>query len=135
MLCLVELSEANFELHAVKNYDNPSCSGMAEFQDDMLRFKYLNRLMNKYEETGELRENLILNHLVVLFNLFGDATAKMLFYKVAESQWTALVPFLIFLNRMPQMIRMSESRTIVDSDIQIDMVVVDVLREIAKCKA
>lgn len=135
MICLVELSDDNFELHAVKNYDNPSCSGMAEFHDDMLRFKYLNRLLNKYEDSGELRENLILNHLVVLFNLFGDATVKMLFFKVAESQWNALVPFLIFLNRMPPTVRMSDTRTIIDSDIQIDMKVVDVLREIAKCKA
>lgn len=135
MLCLVELTEANFELHAVKHYDNPSCIGMAEFYDDMLRFKYVRRLLNKYEDSGELRENLIMNHLVVLHNLFGDAATKMLFYKVDEKHWPVLVPFLIFMNRMPTTIRMSNTRTIIDSDIRIDMKVVDVLREIAKCKA
>ena len=125
----VDLTEDNFEFFAIKNYDDPNCSGMQEFREEMLRFKYLNRLLNKYEESGEMRENLILNHLVVLYNLFNDAATNMLFYRVHERHWPILVPFLIFINRFPEEIHVSSTKTIPASDIQIDMNVVNVLRE------
>lgn len=128
----VDLTEDNFEFFAIKHYDNPNCLGMHEFREDMQRFKYLNRLLNKYEECGEMRENLILNHLVVLYNLLNDAATNMLFYRIAEKHWPILVPFLIYINRLPREIHLSSKRTIMDSDIQIDMKIVKLLRDFNK---
>lgn len=128
----VDLTEDNFEFFAIKNYDDPNCSGVHEFREEMLRFKYLNRLLNKYEENGEMKENLVLNHLVVLFNIFNDAALNMLFYRVAERHWPILVPFLIFINRMPEEVHVSSTRTVHDSDIRIDMNVVNRLRSFNK---
>jgi hypothetical protein len=125
----VDLTEDNFEFFAIKHYDDPTCLGMHEFREDMQRFKYLNRLLNKYEECGEMRENLFLNHLVVLYNLLNDAATNLLFYRVAEKHWPILVPFLIYINRLPREIHLSSKRTIIDSDIQIDMNIVKLLRE------
>jgi hypothetical protein len=125
----VDLTEDNFEFFAIKYYDDPNCLGVHEFKEDMQRFKYLNRLLNKFEEGGEMKVNLILNHLVVLYNLFNDAATNLLFYRVAEKHWPILVPFLIYINRMPSEIYLSSKRTIHDSDIHIDMSVVTALRE------
>lgn len=125
----VDLTEDNFEYFAIRHYDDPNCQGLHEFKEDMQRFKYLNRLLNKYEECGEMRTNLVLNHIVVLYNLFNDAATNMLFYRVAEKHWPILVPFLIYINRLPNDIHLSATRTIKDSDIQIDMNVVSILRE------
>jgi hypothetical protein len=125
----VDLTEDNFEYFAIRHYDDPNCQGLHEFKEDMQRFKYLNRLLNKYEECGEMRTNLVLNHLVVLYNLFNDAATNLLFYRVAEKHWPILVPFLIYINRLPSDIHLSATRSIHDSDIQIDMNVVTILRE------
>jgi hypothetical protein len=125
----VDLTEDNFEYFAIKHYDDPNCQGLHEFKEDMQRFKYLNRLLNKYEECGEMRTNLVLNHIVVLYNLFSDAATNMLFYRVAEKHWPILAPFLIYISRLPEEIHLSASRTIKDSDIPIDPNVVQVLRE------
>jgi hypothetical protein len=124
----VDLTEENFEFFCIKHYDDPNCLGVEEFKEDVLRFKYLNRLLNKYEETGEMNENLILNHFVILYNLFNDAATNMLFYRIAEKHWPILVPFLIYINRMPSEVYVTPNRTIKDSDILIDMNVVKKLR-------
>lgn len=123
----VDLDEDNFEFFAIKHYDDPNCLGVQEFKEDLQRFKYLNRLFNKYDESGEMKTNLVLNHLVVLYNLFNDAATNMLFYRVQEKHWPILVPFLIFINRMPE--ELYVNRSIHASDIHIDMEVVKVLRE------
>lgn len=125
----IELNEENFEFFAIKHYDDPGCSGVNEFKEDMLRFKYLNRLLNKYAECGDMKENLILNHIVILYNCFDEAATNLLFYRVAEHNWSILVPFLIYINRMPSELYISSDRTIKDSDIPIDMDVVNKLRE------
>lgn len=125
----VDLTEDNFEFFAIKHYDDPNCLGVHEFREDLQRFKYLNRLLNKFEESGEMKVNLILNHLVVLYNLFNDAATNLLFYRVAEKHWPILVPFLIYINRMPSEVHVTTKRTIHDSDIPIDMNVVTALRE------
>lgn len=97
-----ELTEDNFTLFAIKHYDNPACKGMMEFNDDLKRFRYLKRLFRKYTAGKDLRERLILNHLVVIYNLFGkDAATKMLFFKVDKEYWSQLKTFLVFLNYMP----------------------------------
>lgn len=98
----IELTEENFLLYAIKHYDNPACKGMTEFQDDLKRFRYIKRLFRKYTAGGGLKERLILNHLVVLYNLFGiEATTQMLFYKIEKRYWSQLKTFLVFLNLMP----------------------------------
>jgi len=122
-----KLDENNFVLYAAKHYDNTQCYDTEEFYDDLKRFKYLKRLFGKYEETGELRERLILNHLIILYNVFGDITTDMLFYKL-NGYYSYLVPFLILLHRLPDKVNIG---TIVyTSDIPIDNNIVEVLRKI-----
>lgn len=94
------LDDSNFILYAAKHYDNPQCYDMAEFYDDLKRFKYIKRLFGKYQDTGEIRENLILNHIVVLYNVFGEAATRMLFFKLV-GYYSYLKPFLIVIGRMP----------------------------------
>lgn len=99
---MIELTEENFLMYAIKHYDNPGCKGIAEFEDDLKRFRYLKRLFRKYTAGRELKERLIINHLVVLYNLFGiDATTNMLFFKIEKKYWSQLKTFLVFLNVMP----------------------------------
>jgi len=97
-----ELSEDTFSLYAIKYYDNPHCKGMSEFHDDLKRFRYLKRLFRKYQAGKGLKERLILNHIIILYNLFGvDATTKMLFFKIERRYWSQLKSFLYFLNYIP----------------------------------
>ena len=98
---MTELNDDNFLIFAIKNYQNSSCTGMAELEDDLKRFKYLKRLFNRYEKTGEPNERLIINHLILLYNVFGKATTEMLFFKLEEKYWTNLKTYLVYLNRMP----------------------------------
>ena len=89
----------NVVMFAIKHYDNPQCEGEKEFQDDLKRFKYIKRLLRKYYDTGVLKERLLLNHLIVLNNVFGpDACATLLLYKIQKEYWPALKSFLLFLN-------------------------------------
>lgn len=95
------LTEDTFIPFAMKHYDNPQCHSIAEFEDDLKRFLYLKKLFSRYKTSGELRERLIVNHIVVLYNLFGAAATKMLFYKIDKQYWNYLITVLIYLNRMP----------------------------------
>ena len=98
-----KLTSSYIMLFAAKHYDNPSCVGQAEFLDDMKRFKYIKRLFRKYTATGELRTRLIINHIIILTNVFGvDAATTMLFFKVEKEYWPLLKTFLVFLNFMPE---------------------------------
>tara|TARA_B100000579_G_scaffold400792_1_gene382746 strand:- start:70 stop:435 length:366 start_codon:yes stop_codon:yes gene_type:complete len=98
-----KLTSSNIMLFAAKHYDNPSCVGQAEFLDDMKRFKYIKRLFRKYTATGDLRTRLIINHIIILTNVFGvDAATTMLFFKVEKEYWPLLKTFLVFLNFMPE---------------------------------
>lgn len=97
-----QLDETNFLLYAAKHYDNPSCFDTLEFYEDLNRFKYIKRLLSRYDETGDLKERLILNHIIILYNLFGiPATTKMLFFKLKEYHHY-LIPFLSLLNFLPE---------------------------------
>jgi hypothetical protein len=94
-----DLNEENFVLFASRNYNNPQCTSIEEFNDDLLRFKYLKRLFKRYMKDGDLQERLILNHLVVLYNVFGITSAnKMMFYKMEDEYWPILKTFLVYLN-------------------------------------
>ena len=97
-----ELTDDNFVLYAMRFYDNPGCRGLVEFEDDLKRFRYLKRLFRKYRAGSGLKERLIINHLVVLYNLFGiEAATNMLFFKIDQKHWPQLKSFLLFLNVMP----------------------------------
>lgn len=94
-----DLNEENFIMFAIKNYDNPHCKNLDEFNEDLQRIIYLKRLFKKYHNGGELRERLILNHLITLYNVFGiEAATKILFYKIDEKLYSILKTFLIYLN-------------------------------------
>ena len=98
-----KLTKDNIMMYAIQHYHNPSCEGMGEFNDDMKRFKYIKRLFRKYEETSVLKERLLLNHIIVLNNLFGaEASSTLLFFKTEQVHWSALKGFLEFLNIMPE---------------------------------
>ena len=126
-----KLDDTNFLLYAAKHYDNPQSFDTLEFYEDLSRFKYLKRLFNRYEDTGDLKERLILNHLIILYNLFGSATTRMLFFKL-QGYHHFLKPFVVMLGFMPDVIIGIdfENKTLYNSDIPMDQHVVDVLRKI-----
>lgn len=125
-----KLTEDNFLLYAARYYDNPSCMDMQEFEDDLSTLKYIKRLLTRYQESGELKERLILNHLNLLNNLFGPGpTVKMCLLKM-QGQWHILKPFLVYLGYMPDAIYNVGADSVVrNSDIPLDTVVVKKLRE------
>ena len=94
-----KITPNNVLMYAIKNYDNPHCEGEKEFEDDLKRFKYIKRLLRKYYDTKVLKERLLLNHIIVLNNVFGsDACATLLLYKIQPEYWPALKSFLLYLN-------------------------------------
>lgn len=94
-----ELNNDNFELYAAKHYRNPACLDVDDFKEDLARFKYINRLLRKYDNTGVLSERLILNHLITIYNVFDIAAAtRMIFYRVAPIHWPTIKTFLLYLN-------------------------------------
>ena len=97
-----ELNENNYMLFAIKFYDNPHALTKEEFEDDLKRIKYVKRLLKRYKNTGVLKTHLILNHLTVLFNVFGEAAVPLLFYNLEEDLWPAIKSFLMFLRRIPE---------------------------------
>ena len=122
-----KLTENNFLLFAMHHYDNPQCHSVVEFEEDMKRFLYLKKLFTRYSQNDELRERLILNHIIVLYNIFGDAATTMLFYKLEEKYWRSLVTFLVYLDRMPEEI---SQYGISLSEIELDETVIKALRKI-----
>ena len=94
-----KITPQNVVMYAIKNYDNPQCEGEKEFEDDLKRFKYIKRLLSRYYDTGILKERLLLNHLIVLNNVFSmEAATTLLLYKIQPTYWPALKSFLIYLN-------------------------------------
>ena len=97
-----ELNESNYLLFAIKFYDNPQSVTREDFESDLKRIRYVKRLLKRYHNNGELKVHLILNHLIILFNVFNEATVPLLFYNLDEELWPAIKSFLIFLNRVPE---------------------------------
>lgn len=127
---MIKLTNENFLMYAIKHYDNPSCSGLKEFDDDLKRLRYIKRLLGRYQITGDIKERLIINHLVVLFNVFGvEAATNMMFFKIQERFWPQLKTFLVFLNYMPDTININ-GKTTHSSNIGIDQGITDLLRKI-----
>ena len=127
-----KLDETNFLLYAAKHYDNPHCYDTLEFYDDLNRFKYIKRLFNRYEETGELKERLIINHLTVLYNIFGvEAATRLLFLKL-KGHYHFLKPFLVLMGYMPEVVQSIgiEGKSVISSDISMDERIVEILRQL-----
>ena len=97
-----ELNEDNFLLFAIKHYENPQAVTRDDFEKDLNHFKYIKRLLKRYKKSGELKTHLILNHFIVLYNIFGEATTPMLFFKIEKDLWSSLKSFIIFLGRLPE---------------------------------
>ena len=117
-----ELNEKNLFLYAAKHYKNPKFADIDEFYEDLKRFKYIKRLLNRYLETDDLAERLLLNHFIVVFNMFGtEATLEILELKLEDRHWPVVKPFLIFLNYI---------RNDQYTGITMDPNVVDILRKI-----
>ena len=101
-MIFTELTEDNFLLFAIKNYENPQAVTKDDFDKDLNHFKYIKRLLKRYKNTGELKTHLLLNHFIILYNIFGEATTPMLFFKIEEDLWSTMKTFVVFLNRLPE---------------------------------
>jgi hypothetical protein len=97
-----ELNEDNYIIFAIKNYENPQAITQDDFFEDMKRFKWIKRLLNKYKNTGELNVHLVVNHFMILYNVFGEATTPLLFYKINKELWDILKTFVLYLGRLPE---------------------------------
>ncbi|MGA1048453.1 MAG: hypothetical protein ACO3UU_10600 [Minisyncoccia bacterium] len=97
-----ELNEDNFLLFAIKNYENPQAVTKDDFEKDLNHFKYIKRLLKRYKKTGVLKTHLLINHFIVLYNIFGEATTPMLFFKIEKEMWSQVKTFILFLNRLPE---------------------------------
>ena len=97
-----ELNESNYLLFAIKFYNNPQAVTRDDFESDLKRIRYIKRLLKRYKNTGELKVHLILNHLIILFNVFDEAAVPLLFYNLEEDLWPSIKSFLTFLNRIPE---------------------------------
>ena len=125
-----DLNEDNFVMYAVKCYTSPSCL-MSEFEGDLKRTKYLKRLFRRYKATKNIKERLILNHIILLNNVFGpEATTRILFFRIDEKDYDSLKTFLLFLNILPKTVMGIRGKNIDTDLISVDMKIADLLREI-----
>ena len=97
-----ELTDENFLLFAIKNYENPQAVTKEDFDKDLNHFKYIKRLLKRYKNTGQLKTHLLLNHFIILYNIFGEATTPMLFFKIEEDLWSSMKTFVMFLGKLPE---------------------------------
>lgn len=124
------LTKKNYFAYAMQVYDNPSCSGLEEFQSDLLRIKYIKRLVNRYVRTGELIPRLLLNHVIGVYNVFqSTAVARLLFFRTDPESWSALKTILEYLNLMPEEILPIDGIIILNKDIPRDDVLWDLLKD------
>ena len=119
-----ELNEDNYLIFAIKFYDNPHAITRDDFEDDLKKIKYVKRLLRRYINTNTLKTHLILNHLTVLFNVFGDAAVPLLFYNLEQDLWSSIKSFLVFLNKLPEF-----PKSMVD-EIELDQYCLDQLETI-----
>ena len=110
-----ELNDDNFILFAIKNYENPQAVTKEDFDKDLNHYKYIKRLLKRYKNTGVLKTHLLLNHFIILYNIWGEATTPMLFFKIDKDLWSSMKAFIMFLNRFPEY-----PRTYIH-DIQVDI--------------
>lgn len=125
---MFQLTEENFVMYAIKHYDNPTCLGVKDFENDLKRFKYIKRLLRRYTRTTEISEHLMINHIIVLHNLFGDAMVPMLFFRTEKKFWPQIKTFLVFLNFMPEQLELKPG--LKNSDIPLDAKIIAKLRKV-----
>ena len=123
-----ELTEENFLLFAIKNYENPQAVTKDDFEKDLNHFKYIKRLLKRYKRDGVLKTHLLLNHFIILYNIFGEATTPMLFFKIERELWSAMKSFIVFLGRFPEYPHSDIH------DIQVDMLCLTELYKIYNAK-
>jgi hypothetical protein len=125
-----DLNEDNFVMYAVKCYTSLSCL-MSEFEGDLKRTKYLKRLFRRYKITKNVKERLILNHIIMLNNVFGpEATARILFFRIDEKDYDSLKTFLLYLNILPEVVKGIRGKNIITDVIPVDMTIAEILRKI-----
>jgi len=128
-----DLNEKNYVHYAMKYYMNNQCTSVEEFNEDLNKVKYVKRLFNRFLETGELRTNLIMNHLIVIYNVFEtEAATRMLFFKVEKRFHSILKPFLLFMERLPKVVKGIDGKDVVVNDIPLNEMTVKELRKIEK---
>lgn len=130
-LCIMQpdesLDDNTYMMYAMKHYENPQCIGMDEFQEDLNRIKYIKRLFRKYRNSDILRERLILNHIIIFYNVFGlESGTRILFYKIEPELHDLLKTFLVYLNYLPEK-EIPEAKLI---EIPLDQFVINKLREL-----
>ena len=128
---MFDLNDGNFLIYAAKHYDRPHIL-QSEFEDDLKRIKYVKRLLRKYRQTGEFKERLVLNHVIILSNVFGvEATTNMLFFKVDQEDYPLLKTILIYLNYMPARLNVSfDKYNVRQEEIPVDLNIANILRDI-----
>ena len=128
---MFDLNDGNFLIYAAKCYDRPHIL-QSEFEDDLKRIKYVKRLLRKYRQTGEFKERLVLNHVIILSNVFGvEATTNMLFFKVDQEDYPLLKTILIYLNYMPSRLNVTFDKYYVrQEEIPVDLSIADILRKL-----
>jgi len=124
----IDLTSETFPLYAAQHYNNPSCSSLKEFESDLKKFKYIKRLLKKYHKTQSVSERLILNHLILLHNVFNDALVPMLFVKFEKEYWPQIKTFLVFLNYLPD--RYQINNDVDETMIPLDTIIINKLRKI-----
>jgi hypothetical protein len=125
------LNESNYLLYAAKYYDNPHCTGLDDFLDDLKSIKYLKRLFNRFLNNNNLKEHLIINHLILLYNVFGvECATRILFLKMDESHYPILKPFLISMNYLPEVVYGINGKDINTVDIPLDELSIRALRNV-----
>ena len=126
-----DLNEKNYLHFAMKFYDNRQCTSVEEFNEDLNKIKYVKRLFNRFLDTGELRTILILNHLIVIYNVFeNEAATRMLFFRVEKKFYSILKPFLIFLHRLPEKVKGIDGEDIQTNHIPLNETTIKELRKI-----
>jgi len=126
-----KLTDENFLLYCAHNYDNPQCHSTEEFLEDIKRIKYIKKLITRYIESGELKERLVLNHITILYNVFGPEHLCRILYLKMKHQFQYVKPFLILLNIMPERLYNIKDETVVDTRlIAMDQKIIKQLREI-----
>ena len=125
------LTDKNITSYMIMSYENSQCVDMEEFEDDMKRVKYIKRLINRYLSGGELKERLLLNHIISFYNVFGiEAATRILFFKVYEDDYSVLKTFLTYLNVMPETVELILGKNIINSDISIVEEIAESLRNL-----
>jgi hypothetical protein len=127
-----DLNESNVLLYAAKCYDKPNCI-QSEFDEDYKKFRYIKRLLNRYRLSGKLKENLLINHLILTQNVFGiEASTRLLFFRIDKRDWSALKTLLVFTSAMPKVVKGVRGKDIISSDIPLDLNLVEILRKLGR---